>query len=364
MKLVEGLAMKKMDVLSRIIETLIENGVLSFRALRNEVRVRSEDLEYLLRDLEFLNIVNARKDKIYLSSHAYSLLFDPVIASRGLTDYIQRSFQNGVVKETKNIPGLLVPILLMRAANPYIGLIIRDLKKNNEIELDQKKVDFLLAYFGQRKVDYASLKDWKNIDFDLDEFYDLWMILNRELSIRVKTSTDSVLSSRIEPSPLSPQVYGDTKFATKTKSSLIDSVAVQKISESALMKSALRRDNSGVTQIRRAKETIPSDLRRIKEIEVSLPTIVSFVENQRSNTEGLTINVFGNAIKWEFVGKRAQFPALFLMEDGIYIEEQTKREFSKEDIDKQARYLESQVLISKTFPGPSEKSTEGREKDE
>lgn len=348
--------MKKTDVVLQILGELIDKGILTVKALRDSINIPNEELIYILQELEFLNIVNVRKGRVYLSSQAYSLLFDAVIASKGLERYFERYFRQRAVKEIRTIPGLLVPILLLRAATPYFGLILRDLDKKGAIKIGKNKSGFLSEYFSRRKVDYSSLGDWKDIDFDIDEFYHLWIILNKELSKRIKIESSlEHLKPREKPKATSkpmPKVVAYPSSATSSISSIGVEDRIFGIPEKSLKTLfGISEKGKDLTQINRTKARIPLNLTRIKEINVSLPKMLRFVREYKSKTKGLLITIYDKALKWEFTGEKIKVPTMFLLEDGIYIDEQNARQFSDLKKSNQVRYLEDCVEKSERLYG-------------
>lgn len=358
--------MKKMDIIMQILGELINNGILTVKALKDSIKIPDKELTYILRELEFLNLINVRKGKVYLSSQAYSLLFDAIVASRGLEKYFERHFQKEAIKEIRTIPGLLVPILLLRAANPYFGLILHELIKKGEIQIDKDKIAFLLDYFSPRKVDYSSLADWKDIDFNVDEFYDLWIALNKELvnSINIKRPLDDLKPREKPQAPDRPmsQFLKSPTFATKPDSKLVVEDKYFGIPESSIKTLfGIDEETKKKTQIKKTRAKIPSKLRRIAEIKISLPKMLRFIKEHKNKTEGLVVTVYDKAFRWEFRGRRIIVPTLFLLEDGIYVDAQTDRRFSDLDKSNQARYLEDCVEISKRFYGSDEESSRSKQ---
>ena len=358
--------MKKTDIVLQILGELINNGILTVKALKDRIKIPHKELTYILRELEFLKVVNVRKGEVYLSSQAYSLLFDAVIASRGLERYIERHFHKEAIKEIRTIPGLLVPILLLRAATPYFGLILRELVKKGEIQIDKDKMGFLLEYFSPRKVDYSSLADWKDVDFNVDEFYDLWVVLNKELlnSINIKRPLDHLKprEKRQVPSRPMSQFVKSPTLTQKSDSNLVVEDRYFGIPESSIKTLfGISEESKKKTQIKKTRAKIPSNLRRIAEIKISLPKILRFVKEHKNKTEGLVVTVYDKALRWEFRGKRIIVPTLFLLEDGIYIDERNDRQFSDLDKLNQARYLEDCMQISERFYGSYGESSRSKQ---
>jgi len=252
--------MKKTDIVLQILGELIDNGILTVKALKDRIKIPDKELINILRELEFLNVVNVRRGRVYLSSQTYSLLFDAAVASRGLERYFERYFQKEAIKEIRTIPGLLVPILLLRAATPYFGLILHELVNKGEVQIEKNKMKFLLEYFSPRKVDYISLADWKDIDFDVDEFYNLWIVLNKELldSINVKTSLDH-LKPREEPKvPSRPISQFVPSSATKSDSNLVVEDRYFGIPESSIKTLfGIGGETKERTQIKKTRAKIP-----------------------------------------------------------------------------------------------------------
>jgi len=340
--------MKKTDRVLQVLEELIEKGILTIEALRDSISISKEELKYILQDLEFLDMVHIDKGRVYLSSQTYSLLFDAVIASKGLERYLERHLGNRVVKEIRTIPGTLVPILLLRAARPYFGLILRDLIKKGEIRIDKNKLDFLLEYFSSRRLDYAPLGDWEDIGFEPEEFYDLWIFLNRELSRRVRISP--YLSRLTTPKKLNAKSK-IRKNATSPPSISTPHISSEEgifgIPEGSLkMLFGISEEDQGLTQTVRVNASVPSNIRKIREMKISLPKMSLFIQEYKSKTKGLVIMIYDNALKWEFTGEKIKVPTMFLLEDGIYIDEQTARRFTDLEISNQVRYLEDCVKIS------------------
>lgn len=359
--------MKRTDVVLQILSALIDSGILTIEALRDRIKITDEEMTHVLRELEFLNVVSVRKGKAYLSSQAYSLLFDAVVASRGLERYFERHFQRKAIKGIPTIPGLLVPILLLRAANPYFGLILDELVKRGEIHIDKRKTAFLLEYFSPRKVDYSSVADWRDIDFDVDEFYDLWIVLNKELlrTINIRRPLDHLRPREKLEVPSRPiSQFAESQASTKRPSRWVVEDRYFGIPESSINKLfGISEKTKEKLKIKKTRAKIPSKLRKIAEIKISLPKMLRFVKEHKKETEGLAVTIYDKALRWEFKGKRMSFPTMFLLEDGIYIEEQTDRKFSNVEKLNQVRYLEDCVEFSERFYG-SDKERSGSKSDD
>lgn len=347
--------MKEIEKILRILGELIDKGVISVEALGDNIKIPRSKLSEVLRELEFLNIVNSRKGKVYLSSQAYSLLFDAIFASRGLSEYLERRFSNGAIKEAGKIPGILVPILLLRAASPHFGVILDDLTRQQKIHIDSKKMQFLLEYFSSRSVDYSPLNAWRDIYFDFDEFYDLWIALNKELLKKIGAEKESFELEAEKPYvTTAPALSRDAAKPTKTsipstelKHNLGADDRYFGIPESSL------KELFGVTgkgdfgaRMHKARTKLPSNLQRITKVKISLPKMLRFIRERKMRTEGLVITKYNKAIKWQFKGKRILVPPMYLQEDGIYIDAKTEQQFSDREKLGQVEYLKNCVATS------------------
>jgi hypothetical protein len=358
--------MRKSEIVHEILDELIKSGSLTIKDLGRAVKIPIKELVYILRELEFLNLVNIRYEIVYLSSQTYSLLFDVVIASEGLEEYLKRRLDKETIRETRTIPGFLVPILLLRAAIPYFGVMLEELKKNDEIRIDRSKLRFLLEYFSSRKMAYSSIADWKNIDFDIDEFYDLWIALNRKLldSVKLKRRIDYPRRPEEHGPPTQPLSQLVTPTSTDTKSRTASSSYIVEDKYFGVPESSVKslfglgEERRERTQIIETSAGVPPKLRRIVEADISLPKMLRFIKEYKNKTDGLVITVYDKALRWQFRGRKLVVPVMFLLEDGIYVDEQDDVGFPETDKLNQARYLMDCVKASKDLYGYEEGSQE------
>ncbi|MCJ7633998.1 hypothetical protein MUP77_16625 [Candidatus Bathyarchaeota archaeon] len=327
-------SMNKTEASLRVIYALIENGYLKSDSIGAIAKLPEREIANVLRDLQFLDFIVIKNSRVYLSSQVYSVLFDAVSASRGLEKYVGQHFDGNVVKETRAIPALLVPLLLLRAASPYIGLILQDLEKKGKIQIARNKEELLLDYFSRRPIDYKPTKNWKEIDFEPEEFYDLWIALNEELSKRIDTS------SGLFETLGKTESLGD--FGKTSKSS---------------------KESKFGTLIKKAEESIPSNLKMLKAVRISMQNMLAFIHARKNATTGLVITNYGNALKWEFTGEKIAVPPMFLLEDGIYIEPRFAGRFSKRVIFNQVNYLEDCIGISENLHETGDRTRRSKQDD-
>ena len=357
--------MEKTEIILKILGVLIDKGVLTLKGLESNTKIPRKELSQPLRELEFLNVVNVRKGRVYLSSQAYSLLFDAIFASRGLEEYFKERLSSKAIKEVGSIPGFLVPILLLRAASPYLGLVLSELNQQKKVSIDQKKMQFLLEYFSPRKIDYTPLTSWKDIDFYFDEFYDLWIALNKELLNKIDVKKSAYGTIREEPHIRTKAVpdRGAPPRSTATSvppvtidPSLVESDKYFGIPENNLKKLFGVEESKDKTQLHRTQSKLPSNLLRIAEVEISISRMLSFIRKRKMRTEGLVVTIYHNALKWEFRGRKILVPPMYLLEDGIYIDEEADRQFSDKGKSNQVEYLLNCVEVSNQFREASEKT--------
>jgi hypothetical protein len=357
--------MRKSEVVHEILNELIKSGSLTIKDLGKAVKIPAKELVYIIRELEFLNLVNVRDEIVYLSSQTYSLLFDVVIASEGLEEYLKRRLDKETIRETRTIPGFLVPILLLRASIPYYGVMLEELEKNDEIRIDRTKLKFLLEYFSSRKIAYSSIAAWKNIEFDIDEFYDLWIALNKELleSVELKRKLDYPKSLKEHIIPTQPLSQLVTSTSTDTKGRTASSFVVEDkyfgVPESSVKSLfGIGEEHEERTQIIETSTAVPPNLRRIIEADISLPKMLRFIKEHKNKTGGLVITVYDKALRWQFRGRKLVVPVMFLLKDGIYVDKQDDVGFSETDKLNQARYLIDCVKASKDLYGYEEGTQE------
>ena len=334
--------MKSVEAIIRIVDALFENGYLRVKSVGEVAKIPEGEVPHILRELQFLDYVFIKNGKVYPSSQIYSLLFDAVLVSEGLDQFFKKNFQDAAVRENKTIPGLLVPILLLRAASPFVGDILKDLKEEGKLQIDKNKEDFLFDYFSRRPIDFKPLKNWREIYFDSEEFYDIWILLNEKLIKRIGIPTDdknrTVADNRSKRAPMPSTVVAGSSYVEAPEVSMEKAVAITERSTSR-------------TIIKTTQECIPSNLRKLRAIDISISKMLRFIQEQKSRSKGLVITKYSDALSWEFVGEKIEVPTMFLLKDGIYIEERIRREFTELEIFNQANYLEECIKISYVLYG-------------
>jgi hypothetical protein len=341
--------MRNTEVILRVINALIEKGFIELENLSEIARIPKRDVLTVLRELQFLDYIVIKKDKVYLSSKIYSLLFDAIIASKGVDIYFERNFKENAVKEIKTIPGLLIPILLLRAFSPYLAVILKDLKQEGKLQIDKTKEDFLFEYFSSRPIDFKPLKNWKEVQFESDEFYDLWITLNDELIKRIMFP--------INKGKRPKQSNSDNKITAIT--SFIDDLSTKiEALETTKQETEAITNIDSKTLIKSSQGSLPFDLELVRAIQISINCLIKFIFEQNSRRKGLVITLYENALSWEFIGEKILVPKMFLLKDGIYMEKRLKPLFTEKEIAYQVEYLEKFIKTAIELYG--EKSAAGR----
>jgi len=346
----------EIDKMLQLLKRLIEERKSRIPDLQQRLGMSATDFVSLVYVLEYLGVVEVKNDVINMTGQSYSLLFEPLLVHEGTEQFV-REIQDGMARfndDNIKIPALLVPILLLRSLIPYFGLILRDIEKTEELELDNEKKEFLYDFFSLFKFDHSfSIKRWNRLSFTADEFYHLWFLVNRSLPEIIKTrsryeveTTEKkeaekiVTTNRLQE--LSVKKNSDKEKSRKSSPEIDDRFYNIPIESLKAFFEDKKEDKPKITH---NNADYPMDnLVRLIKINIDTQRIVNSLEHYEQTRGQINLNVYRNGIlKWDYFDERGKVPPLFLTCEGIYGDKSDIVQYSKRRVMRQSKYLQKLI---------------------
>lgn len=352
--------MKDSQMILHVVKDLIEREEMTIAELRDRTKLNEKNLDSLLKILQFLNLITIRDDRVNLTSQAYSLLFDPIMAYEG-TELLFESMvdrnkneraKEKSIRQISKIPALLVPLLLLRSVVPYFGLILRDLEKDGKLRIRKPNRDFLFEYFSPFEIDFKNkIKSWKFSGFTFDEFYDLWIEINKQLPGSIKTKSNFPLIEHEDR--ILREVKKEEKRKRREKLKIKDVKAVSKTKPQISDRffgipkeklehffGARKKVQEGKKQILHVDSDAPSRLVKLLNADVQINNLIEFTRFHKRTKGELVVKIYRkNKVEWTYKDSKGTVPSLFILEDGIYGEKRTLEKFSEDKVKRQVLYL-------------------------
>lgn len=349
--------MKDSRMILRVVKDLIEREEMTIVELRDRTKLNEKNLDPLLRILQFLNLITIRNKQVNLTSQAYSLLFDPIMAHEGtelfFESLVDRNKKEKSIRQISKIPALLVPLLLLRSVVPYFGLILRDLEKDGKLRIKKVNRDFLFEYFSPFEIDFKNkIKSWKFSEFTFDEFYDLWIEINKQLPSSIKTKSNFHLIEHEDRTKREEKTKEKKKGEEKLQ--IKDIKAVSKIKPQisdrffGIPKEKLEHFFGASEEVQKGRKQIllvdsdaPSSLVKLLNVNVQINNLIKFTRSHKRTRGELVVKIYrNNIVEWNYEDSKGTVPSLFILEDGIYGEKKTLEKFSEDKVKRQVFYLE------------------------
>jgi hypothetical protein len=339
----------------QLLKVLLEERKSQIKDLEQKLSIHNAELIPLVYILEYLGIVEVKGDMVSMSAQSYSLLFEPLLTHEGTEQFVL-GIQNGTERfneENIKIPALMIPILLLRSFTPYFGLILRDIEKKENLGLGVEQKEFLYNFFSLFKFDYGqSMKKWKNLSFTGEEFHHIWLLVNQALPTIIRTSSKYELvplnkdekrslqrekPKEIIKQPIKIQKPDDQKTTSKANPVMDErfyNIPVENL------KAFFGENEKKTPKIRYNSSTYAMDnLIKIVDLKLTLSKLVSQLADYAHGTGQITLNVYQNVLKWDYSDEKGDVPSLFLAPEGIYGDKTELKNYTKQRISHQARYL-------------------------
>lgn len=361
--------MTELDKALKMLKILLEDGKSQISDLKQRLNLNEKDFTTLVYVLEYTGIIKIQNKTVSLSSQTYSILFEPLLIHEGTEQFVRETLAKGRTfdKEQLQIPAMLVPILLLRSMIPYFGLILRDIEKDNEFRLNKQQREFLYDFFSPFKFAYeGSIEKWKKLPFSADEFYDLWLTLNRRLSTIIQTESkypEHIAEAKKSEKPKFRKLK-QAKIHEKTKIARIPDLEKRGIDQRfyniplEALKAFFRGDDREKGRVIHEHSNYPkNNLEQLINIEIDLQKILAYVTQVEKSKGQITLTDYENEIlKWEYLDKKGEVPSLFLTSEGIYGNKENLKQFSEQRIAHQTGYL---LRLIKKISGEIRSAKEG-----
>lgn len=361
--------LNELDKTLEMLKVLLKEGKTPISDLQQKLKLDEKDFTTLVYVLEYVGIIRIQNKAVSLSSQSYSILFEPLLIHEGTEQFVRETLERGRTfdKEQLQIPAMLVPILLLRSMIPYFGLILRDIEKDNEFRLNKQQKEFLYDFFSPFKFAYKDyIEKWKNSPFSADEFYDLWLTINRRLSTIIQTKSKYPVYIAEEKSSEKPKFSKRKipRIRKKTKIARIPDSEKHEIDQrfynipQEALQAFFRGDDRNKGRVIYEHSNYPkNNLRQLINIDIDLHKIRAYVPQVEKSKGQITLTNYENGIlKWEYLDEKGKVPSLFLTSEGIYGNKENLKQFSEKRIEHQTGYL---LTLIKRISGETSSAKEG-----